>query len=190
MDSRLKVTKKVLKETDGILEFCFEIENTSEEEVWLKELELYHGDSLKELGVTEENCLFFRSGRHKNDMPSVAVFGRFDDCMKDAIGAINRFAADKAERYGSRNAGNPSVFCTWYYYGLTVSYEDVITNLNRMKQLKLPFDVFHIDEGWEKTFGEWEPNEKFPVPMKEVAEQIKEAGYRPGIWTSPFVTSI
>lgn len=278
MDSRLNITRKVLKETNEVLEICFQIENPSEEEIWLKEAKLYHANSLKELGVTKENCLFFRSGRHKNDMPSVAMFGRYDDCMKDAIGAmsetgdrkaddesirtvvsdhltivgnengycilafmtgrdqmfrteiavdeeaefvslssfaefgiylrpgekvetevlriehtkdaisaINQFALDKAKRYGSRNAENPSVFCTWYYYGLTVSYEDVLTNLNRMKELKLPFDVFQIDEGWEQTLGEWEPNEKFPIPMKEVAEQIKEAGYRPGIWTSPFV---
>ena len=107
--------------------------------------------------------------------------------VKSAKDAIDRFASDKAKLYGSRNSQHPSVFCTWYYYGLTVTYDDVMTNLRIMEEKKLPFDVFQVDEGWEIVLGEWEPNAKFPVPMKQVAEQIKAAGYRPGIWTSPFV---
>lgn len=100
---------------------------------------------------------------------------------------IERFAREKRDKYGSRKGGKQAVFCTWYYYGLTVTYEDVKTNLQIMKEKNLPFDVFQIDEGWEITLGEWEANSKFPVPMKQVAEEIREAGYRPGIWTSPFI---
>ena len=100
---------------------------------------------------------------------------------------VECFADRKAALYGSRRGKRPSVFCTWYYYGLTVSYEDVRTNLDIMQKRKLPFDVFQVDEGWEITLGEWQPNEKFPVSMKQMAQEIKEAGYRPGIWTSPFI---
>ncbi|HZK27478.1 MAG TPA: glycoside hydrolase family 36 protein, partial [Thermoclostridium sp.] len=50
------------------------------------------------------------------------------------------------------------------------------------------FDVFQIDDGWEVAIGDWRNNEKFPKPMKEVAEEIREAGLTPGIWTSPFIT--
>lgn len=106
----------------------------------------------------------------------------------DAVEAeIERFAVNKAAKYGSRCGKRPSVFCTWYYYGLTVTYEDVRTNLSIMQKRKFPFDVFQIDEGWEVTLGEWRPNEKFPLPMKQVADEIREAGYTPGIWTSPFI---
>ncbi len=108
-------------------------------------------------------------------------------CTPDTDGEIERFAVNKSAKYGSRCGKRPSVFCTWYYYGLTVSYQDVKTNLQIMKEKRLPFDVFQVDEGWEITLGEWEPNGKFPLPMKQVAEEIKAAGYRPGIWTSPFV---
>lgn len=106
---------------------------------------------------------------------------------EDVEAEIDRFAAAKAECYGKRCGERPAVFCTWYYYGLTVSYEDVKTNLEIMKKRGLPFDVFQVDEGWEITLGEWKPNAKFPVPMKQVADEIRDAGYRPGIWTSPFV---
>lgn len=100
---------------------------------------------------------------------------------------IEQFAEKKALRFGRRNGARPAVFCTWYYYGLTVTYEDVKTNLDIIKERKLPFDVYQIDEGWEVTLGEWKPNHKFPVSMKQVAEEIKEAGLVPGIWTSPFI---
>ncbi len=106
---------------------------------------------------------------------------------EEAVAEVERFAEEKAAEYGSRAGKHPAVFCTWYYYGLTVTYEDVKTNLSIMQERKLPFDVFQVDEGWEITLGEWQPNKKFPIPMKQVAEEIKQAGYRPGIWTSPFI---
>lgn len=105
----------------------------------------------------------------------------------DVEDEIERFALNKVSKYGSRSGRRPSVFCTWYYYGLTVTYDDVKTNLDIMRERRLPFDIFQVDEGWEITLGEWKPNKKFPVPMKQVADEIKEAGYIPGIWTSPFI---
>ncbi len=100
---------------------------------------------------------------------------------------IAEFAERKAALYGRRNGRRPAVFCTWYYYGLSVTYEDVRTNLSVIKERKLPYDVFQVDEGWEITLGEYEPNYKFPLPMKAVADEIREAGLIPGIWSSPFV---
>ena len=100
---------------------------------------------------------------------------------------VRSFAKRKAELYRARNKRRPAVFCTWYYYGLTVSEEDVKTCLNIIKERKLPYDVFQVDEGWEITLGEFEPNHKFPRGMKIIAGEIREAGYIPGLWSSPFV---
>ncbi len=107
--------------------------------------------------------------------------------VRNADEEVQAFARRKAELYGSRNRRHPAVFCTWYYYGLTVTYEDVKTCLNIIKDRKLPYEVFQVDEGWEVTLGEYVPNQKFPVSMKQIADEIKEAGYIPGIWSSPFV---
>ena len=279
MDTSLQIEKVVVQKNDIREEYYYTIKNTSEYDIFLDKFDMLEIGSLKELGLEAESCRCFRTGRHKNDMPSVFEFGAIDDSMKDAMGgmtesgdkeeteiagvivsdhltilgntgnyvviafatgrdqmfntsitvdkaghfkklvsqvefgirlkagascrtetiyiektadaieAIERFAEDKAKRYGARNQAHPSVFCTWYYYGLTVTYEDVRTNLQLMKEKSLPFDVFQVDEGWEITLGEWKPNEKFPKPMKELALEIKEAGYRPGIWTSPFVAA-
>ena len=275
---RLIIKRVDLPDREDTKEFYFEISNPTDEDIYLSDFVLYEQDSLENMGLDPSDCVMFRSGRHKNDMPSVFRLGERSAAMEDAMGgmtetgdkaevnhrercilsdhltilgnekgyavisfpkgrnqmvetavyvddcgrfvrlqsrvifnirlkpgrsvetewlcvrnttdvldAIDSFARDKALRYGARNQECPSVFCTWYYYGLTVTYEDVVTNLREMERRRLPFDVFQIDEGWEITLGEWEPNSKFPIPMADVAGQIREAGYRPGIWTSPFV---
>lgn len=253
------------------------VTNNEDKEVLVGDVLLYEINNLDEVGLDSEDCHLFRSGRHKNDMPSVCTFGKFDDAMKDCIGSVNESGDGKSEVSGNiivsdhltiignnnkalviaflsgdnqllktiidvdalgnfislktyveyncifkphetriteelmvaetddisgaieawslkrtegrlvLNKKRPAVFCTWYYYELNVTYEDVKVNLTKIKEKKLPFDVFQIDEGWEITLGEWAPNHKFPKPMKEVADEIKEAGLTPGIWTSPFV---
>ncbi len=254
-----------------------DITNDTDEEVFISDVLLYELNSLEEVGLDLQNCHLFRSGRHKNDMPSVCTFACFDDAMKDCIGEVSESGDGKADCDGNvivsdhltilgnskkaliiaftsgenqlfrtevtvdsngnfktlktyvefnclfkphetrtteqlmvaqicdvskaidewanmRTAGlkvlekkRPAVFCTWYYYELNVTYDDVHMNLEQIKNRQLPFDVFQIDEGWEVTLGEWRPNYKFPKPMKEIADEIREAGLTPGIWTSPFV---
>ncbi len=88
--------------------------------------------------------------------------------VEDPQKEIASFAKRKAALYGARNTKRPSVFCTWYFYELNVTYEDVKTNLKIMKDRHLPYDVFQVDEGWEKTLGEYEPNEKFPVSIADI----------------------
>lgn len=253
------------------------VTNNEDKEVFIKDVLLYELYNLEVAGLDSKDCYLFRSGRHKNDMPSVCRFGRFDDAMKDCIGEVNESGDGKSGDSGNlivsdhltilgnskkalfiafmsgehqlfrteilvdsqgnfvslkvfvefncifkshetrtteklmvattdnvpqmidewskeRTVGldvlqkkRPAVFCTWYYYELNVTYEDVHTNLVKIKERNLPFDVFQIDEGWEITLGEWAPNHKFPKSMKEICDEIKETGLTPGIWTSPFV---
>lgn len=277
-DENLKWKIREITKEQSEEEFFLEIENCSNQNVFLKYAILWEISGETELGIGQGAIEVFRSGRHKNDMPGTFALGSCDERMKAVMSEmtesgdkseanaavrkvvsdhltvmkgmerslfiefpggrkqlfetvlfldehygleklqakvlfdvylkptqviesesvklvwtkqvedeIERFAKEKVQKFGKRTGKRPSVFCTWYYYGLTVTYEDVKTNLNIMKERKLPFDVFQVDEGWEITLGEWKPNHKFPVSMKQVAEEIKEAGYRPGIWTSPFI---
>ena len=102
---------------------------------------------------------------------------------------LSDYTRRKSSRLGTRHGTVhvPSVFCTWYYYGLTVSYADIQHDLSEIIRRKLPYEVFQIDEGWEITLGEWQPNHRFPVSMKALASEIRAAGLIPGIWTSPFI---
>jgi hypothetical protein len=102
--------------------------------------------------------------------------------------AVERFVESKQQATGSVAAADPlSVFCTWYYYGDTVHQDDVDVNIEALRRRGIPIDVVQIDEGWEQRFGNWDANHRFPDGMQAVAERIKDHGYRPGIWTAPFL---
>jgi alpha-galactosidase len=52
--------------------------------------------------------------------------------------------------------------------------------------------VFQIDDGWERTVGEWEPDpspEKFPEGMKPLSAKIEAKGYIPGLWLAPVIVN-
>ena len=52
--------------------------------------------------------------------------------------------------------------------------------------------VFQIDDGWERTVGEWEPDpspEKFPGGVKPLAAKIEAKGYIPGLWLAPVIVN-
>lgn len=50
--------------------------------------------------------------------------------------------------------------------------------------------VFQVDDGWERTVGDWGVNEtRFPRGMKDLAERIEDAGFIPGIWLAPFLVT-
>ncbi len=53
---------------------------------------------------------------------------------------------------------------------------------------KHPAEYVQIDDGFQSHTGDWlTPNAKFPSGMKALAERIREAGYKPGIWLAPFL---
>ena len=72
-----EIRKHILREEENLFEMNYTITNTSAEEVYLGEVEMYTAASLSELGLGED-CLLLRTGRHKNDMPSVARFGAME----------------------------------------------------------------------------------------------------------------
>ena len=80
-----------------------------------------------------------------------------------------------------------SYYCSWYFYGTDFTQADLDENLAGLRERPIPFDVMLIDNGWMDDFGSYNANERFPLGMQHAAEVIRQAGYRPGIWTCPFV---
>ena len=85
-------------------------------------------------------------------------------------------------------AETPYGFCTWYYYGNGLKAQTVYENLEtfRANRDRLPVKYFNLDDGWYKEWGDWTENEKFACGMKKIADDIREAGFLPGIWLAPF----
>lgn len=81
----------------------------------------------------------------------------------------------------------PAVGCTWHFYGGAVTEAIVQENIEAKKTRSIPLDVYMIDDYWEPFYGDWNAIPSvFPHGMREIADRIREAGMRPGIWTAPF----
>lgn len=103
--------------------------------------------------------------------PEVEVFARYAELL--------------AERLGSRGARAGRVWCSWYSF-----YEDLSEQLVRDTVADLagmPFDVVQLDDGWERSVGDWHANERFASGMEATARVIADAGFRPGLWLAPLI---
>jgi alpha-galactosidase len=103
--------------------------------------------------------------------PEVEVFARYAELL--------------AERLGSRGARAGRVWCSWYSF-----YEDLSEQLVRDTVAELagmPFDVVQLDDGWERSVGDWHANERFASGMEATARVIADAGFRPGLWLAPLI---
>lgn len=253
------------------------ITNTTSNDLFISDVLLYETNNLDEFNIDVNNASLFRSGRQKNDLPSVCKFGKYDDALKDAltkisengmnsvinkgnviisdsltiigndhnalfitfmggyhhliktyihidnkgffkkleiIAEINKFLKPNEEfitedvlLYTTNNVNKSikefaltkinnnkvkqnkplSVYCTWYYYGSKIDLKNCTTNLDKIKELNLPIDVFQIDDGWEDKIGSWNVNDKFNLSRHDLAELIKSYNLIAGIWTSPFI---
>lgn len=77
---------------------------------------------------------------------------------------------------------------SWYNYYTKVSEKIVLDNLKAFKSREIPIDIFQIDDGYQENLGDWlNINNKFPRGMKFIADEIKGAGYKAGLWISPFI---
>jgi alpha-galactosidase len=91
-----------------------------------------------------------------------------------------------AKRFGSRRGGPaPRVWCSWYSHYTHIDQLSLARDLEGLRGL--PFEVFQIDDGWQRDIGDWEPNAKFPAGMDGFAREIRGAGFRPGLWLAPLI---
>ena len=96
----LKINKIVVEKNNEKECYYYEITNVSSGDVFLKDFIMYEADSLNALQVEEKDCVVFRSGRHKNDIPSIFKLGCMDDAMKDALGSMSE-SGDKLDADGN-----------------------------------------------------------------------------------------
>lgn len=82
----------------------------------------------------------------------------------------------------------PAGWCSWYHYYTKVSAADMHANLEQAKAHQVDWNVFVLDDGYPAAIGDWLlPNYKFPQGVEAVATEMREKGYRPGIWLAPFI---
>ncbi|MBN1812642.1 MAG: alpha-galactosidase [Anaerolineae bacterium] len=83
-------------------------------------------------------------------------------------------------------------WCSWYNLYAYISEEIILDHLKRVKKVsdreKLPLRVFQIDEGFIPEMGDWlEVKPQFSRGMKPLLDDIRQAGFIPGLWIGPFM---
>uniref|UniRef100_A0A7S2ZFZ0 Alpha-galactosidase n=2 Tax=Rhodosorus marinus TaxID=101924 RepID=A0A7S2ZFZ0_9RHOD len=106
------------------------------------------------------------------------------------LSPFNRYADWTARAYEVHESFKdiPAGWCSWYHYYNKISYDSVRENLTKLQGIReqLPLKVIQVDDGWQKKWGDWEPNDKFQRGMSTLAREIEQAGFRPGLWLAPF----
>lgn len=105
------------------------------------------------------------------------------------IELFERYADVTGELNSARvPASPPSGWCSWYYYGNQVSESDIRENLAALADGGPAIEVMQIDDGFQSYTGDWlTANSRFPGGMATLAEEIRDTGFRPGLWLAPFV---
>jgi len=81
----------------------------------------------------------------------------------------------------------PTVWCSWYHYFTDVRESDIDENVAAIRDLELPVDVVQIDDGWQAGIGDWFDLSGRFSSLDALADRIRSAGHRAGIWVAPFL---
>ena len=101
------------------------------------------------------------------------------------------YASLWGDRMKARRSRPFTGWCTWYYFYGENTERDVLECVRKAKELALPLEYILVDDGYQQAIGDWlEVNrDKFPSGMKSLAEKIKDAGFKPGLWIAPFAAA-
>lgn len=83
-------------------------------------------------------------------------------------------------------ADPPTVWCSWYRYFETVTAADVLENVAELARHDLRVDVVQVDDGWSDGLGEGLVASDRFGSLPALADDVRGAGHRVGIWLSPF----
>jgi len=78
-------------------------------------------------------------------------------------------------------------WCSWYQFGSDLTESHVLEAMEGCLDIagQSGSDLIQLDDGFERTAGEWDENARFPHGMRHMREQIEKAGFMPGIWLAP-----
>jgi alpha-galactosidase len=108
----------------------------------------------------------------------------------DANRLLESFAEELGARAGARTrSAFQAGWCSWYQFFGGVSEADVLRNLEGLgkARIEFPIDLVQLDDGYQRAIGDWlETNERFPRGLAPLAQDVRSAGFRAGLWLAPF----
>lgn len=108
-----------------------------------------------------------------------------------AVGDLSPF---HPRLFGNRLLGQMPItgWCSWYNLYAYINEENILGHLHAAAEVvereNLPMRVFQIDDGFTPEMGDWlDVKPQFPRGMKPVLDDIRAAGFVPGLWIGPFM---
>jgi alpha-galactosidase len=87
---------------------------------------------------------------------------------------------------------SPTGWCSWYHFFNSVTQDDVLANMRWAEKRRdvIPLEIIQIDDGFQAEVGDWINVDEgsFPGGMAQLSTQIREAGFKPGLWLAPFIS--
>jgi len=112
--------------------------------------------------------------------------------VEDALRLWAR-AVGLASPYPPRTA-TPRItgWCSWYNLYAAIDEVSILEHLAAARDVaredELPLRIFQIDDGFTPEMGDWlEVKPQFPRGMKPLLDDIRAAGFTPGLWIAPFL---
>ncbi len=78
---------------------------------------------------------------------------------------------------------------SWYQFFDRVTLDDLLRNQVALTKLRrqLPLTVVQLDDGYQPAWGDWlAHNDRFPSSVGGWAAGVRDSGFQPGLWLSPF----
>jgi alpha-galactosidase len=76
---------------------------------------------------------------------------------------------------------------SWYYYYRKIIPDEIFKNIDSIDRIPFKINFFQIDDGWQKSIGDWNENEKFIGFFEKFCEKLNKKEILPGIWVAPFI---
>lgn len=110
----------------------------------------------------------------------------------DAMTCMEELAARVGATAGARAWTGPPILGweSWYHYGFSVSPGAVTVNARLLRE-RFPdrFGVVQIDDGWQRSYGDWRPAEGWPDDLGQLVAEIEATGATAGLWLAPFMVA-
>lgn len=86
----------------------------------------------------------------------------------------------------------PGGWFSWNSVFAEVDATTVQSQLDLAQTTLLPagLPLVEIDDGWERAWGDWRENTKFPAGLPALAADIRSRGLVAGVWLAPFLVDV
>lgn len=103
--------------------------------------------------------------------------------------ALERYAGAMGTLQNARTDSIVNGWCSWFYTLTDISEDEVLRNTAFAAAHLKPYGLEYIqlDEGYQRSHGDWEGNDRFPHGMRWLAERIHDHGLKAGLWVAPYV---